>query len=159
MTITEDQKRTLVSLWLLKKMDLEPKDGGMLMPVVLPAELGPLDDYLQQLAVEDFVHINAKKGIYELTEKGIDYIGDCIDEAADMVEELEDLETGEAVAELRRRNIDLTRARFLWGWYQGELDDLVLFQERRGVDPVERMWAFYLTSDAFFEELAKDFTG
>ena len=48
------------------------------------------------------------------------------------------------------------RARFLWGWYEGEFDDLVAFQERRGVTPVERMWAFYLTSDAFWDELAKD---
>jgi hypothetical protein len=48
------------------------------------------------------------------------------------------------------------RARFLWGWYEGEFDDLVLFQERRGVSPVERLWAFYLMSDAFWSELARE---
>jgi hypothetical protein len=32
----------------------------------------------------------------------------------------------------------------------------VLFQERRGVSPVERMWAFYLMSDAFWIELARE---
>ena len=64
---------------------------------------------------------------------------------------------GDGIAELRAHNYDLMRARFLWGWYEGEFDDLVLFQERRGVDPVERMWAFYLTSDDFFREIAKDF--
>lgn len=156
--ITEDQKHTLVALWILKKLDLKPEDGGMEFPVVLPAELSPLDETLQQLAVEDYVQINAKKGRYELTKKGIAYLGEVIDEAEDMVDELDELETDEAIEELRARNLDLMRARFLWGWYEGELDDLVLFQERRGVQPVERMWAFYLTSDNFFRELAKDFT-
>lgn len=157
--ITDDQKHSLVSLWLLKKLDLEPKDGGLEFPVVLPSDLSPLDEHLQQLAVEDYIKINAKKGRYELTQKGISYLGQAIDEATDMVDELEELETDEAVAELRARNLDLMRARFLWGWYEGEFDDMVLFQERRGVDPVERMWAFYLTSDEFFAEIAKDFGG
>ncbi|NVB84675.1 MAG: hypothetical protein HOV81_40250 [Kofleriaceae bacterium] len=156
--ISEDQKQTLVGLWLLKKLDLDPKEGGMELPVVLPSDLSPLDECLQQLAVEDYVAINAKKGRYELTKKGIAYLGDVIDEAQEMVDELEELELDEAIAELRERNLDLMRARFLWGWYEGEFDDLVLFQERRGVNPVERMWAFYLASDDFFRELAKDFS-
>lgn len=155
--ISEDQKQTLVSLWILKKLDLEPKEGGMEFPVVLPSDLSPLDDYLQQLAVDDYVQINQKKGRYELTKKGIAYLGEVIDEAEEMVDELEELETDEAIAELRSRNLDLMRARFLWGWFEGEFDDMVLFQERRGVQPIERMWAFYLTSDEFFRELAKDF--
>jgi hypothetical protein len=155
--ISEDQKQTLVSLWLLKKLDLKPEDGGMELPVVLPSELSPFDEYLQQLAVEDYVQINAKKGRYELTKKGIAYLGEVIDEAQEMVDDLEDLETEEAIEELRSRNLDLMRARFLWGWYEGELDDMVLFQERRGVQPIERLWAFYLTSDDFFRELARDF--
>lgn len=154
--ISEDQKQTLVGLWLLKKLDLDPKEGGMEMPVVLPSDLSPLDDTLQQLAVEDYISINAKKGRYELTKKGIAYLGEVIDEAAEMVDELDDLELEEAIAELRARNLDLMRARFLWGWYEGELDDLVLFQERRGVNPVERMWAFYLMSDDFWREIARE---
>jgi hypothetical protein len=156
--ITEEQKQSLVGLWLMKKLDLKPADGGMELPVVLPGDLSPLDEYLQQLAVEDYLAINQKKGRYELTKKGLAYLGHAIDEAQEMVDELDELETAEAVAELRARNLDLLRARFLWGWYEGELDDLVLFQERRGVQPVERMWAFYLTSDEFFRELARDFS-
>lgn len=154
--ISEDQKQTLVSLWLLKKLDLDPKEGGLELPVVVSGELSPLDEYLQQLAVEDYVTINAKKGRYDITKKGIAYLGQVIDEAQEMVDELEELETEEAVEELRARNLDLMRARFLWGWYEGEFDDMVLFQERRGVQPVERMWAFYLTEDAFWNELAKE---
>jgi hypothetical protein len=157
--ISDDQKYSLVSLWLMKKIDVEPKQGGMEMPVVLPSELSPFDDILQQLAVEDYIQINAKKGRYELTKKGIAYLGNAIDEAQEMVDDLEELETEDAVEELRARNLDLMRARFLWGWYEGEFDDMVLFQERRGVQPVERLWAFYLTSDEFFAEIAKDFGG
>ncbi len=157
--ISEDQKQTLVSLWLLKKLDVDPKEGGLEIPVVVPSELSPFDEYLQQLAVEDYVTINAKKGRYDITKKGIAYLGQVIDEAQEMVDDLEELETEEAVEELQARNLDLMRARFLWGWYEGEFDDMILFQERRGVQPVERLWAFYLTSDAFFAEIAKDFGG
>ena len=131
----------------------------MSFPVVLDGELSPLDEPLQQLAVDDLIAINAKKGRYELTKKGIAYLGEVIDEASDLVDELDDLETDEAIAELRSRGLDVYRARFLWAWFDGELDDLVLFQERRGVTPVERMWAFYLTGDDLWRELAKDLTG
>jgi hypothetical protein len=154
--ISEEQKQTYIGLWLLKKLDLPPEEGGMVLPVVLPAELAPLDEHLQELAVEDYISINAKKGRYELTKKGIAYLGEVIDEAEDMVDELDDLEVAEAIAELRAKNLDLFRARFLWGWFEGEFDDLVLFQERRGVSPVERLWAFYLTGDELWRELARD---
>ena len=154
--LTDEQKQTYTGLWLLKKLDLDPKDGGMELPVVLPSELSPLDETLQQLAVDDLVSINAKKNRYELTKKGIDYLGRYIDDASEIVDEFDDWETEDAIAEMKARKLDVMRARFLWGWYEGELDDLVAFQERRGVTPVERMWAFYLTSDAFWDELAKD---
>ena len=35
-------------------------------------------------------------------------------------------------------------------------DSLVLFQERRGAQQIERFWAFYLMSDALWAELARD---
>ncbi len=155
--IDDDTKTSYIKLWILKKLDVKPEDGGMTFPVVLPSELSPLDEYLQELAVDDLVAINAKKGVYELTKKGIAYIGEVIDEASDLVDDLDDLETDEAVAELRARGLDVYRARFLWGWFDGEFDDMVLFQERRGVMPVERLWAFYLTGDDFWREIAKDF--
>ena len=156
--LTEEQKQTYVGLYLLKKLDLKAEDGGMEIPVVLPSELSPLDETLQQLAVDDLISINAKKGRYELTKQGIAYLGRTIDEATDIVDELDDLEVHEAIEELKERKYDLMRARFLWGWFEGEFDDLVAFQERRGVSPVERMWAFYLTGDEFWDEIARDFT-
>ncbi|HEX2687873.1 MAG TPA: hypothetical protein VHN14_14700 [Kofleriaceae bacterium] len=154
--ITDDEKQTYVGLYLLKKLDLRPEDGGMSLPVVLPSELSPLDDVLQQLAVEGHVVINPKKARWDLTKQGIAYLGEHIDEAADLIDEFDDKELADVLAELRARNLDLFRARYLWGWYDGEFDDLVLYQERRGVRPVERMWAFYLMSDEFWNDVARD---
>ena len=154
--ISDEEKQTYAGIWLLKKMDLAPKDGGMVFPVVLPSELTPLDEIFHELAVADLVLLNARKERWDLTKKGIAYLGELIDEASDLVDELDEMELADAVAELRRRNLDPFRARFLWGWYEGELDDLVLFQQRRGVRPVEELWAYYLTGDDFWNELAKD---
>lgn len=154
--IDDESKATYIALWLLKKLDLGPEDGGMELPVSLPPELSPLDEHLQQLAVDDLVRMNRKTGRYELAPKGVAYLGDILDEASALVDELEDLESDEAIAALRARGLDVFRARFLWGWFDGELDDLVLWQERRGLRPVEHLWAFYLTSDAPWNELARE---
>jgi hypothetical protein len=157
--IDDDAKQSYIALWLLKKLDLTAKDGGIEFAVALPAELSPLDEPLQQLAVDDLIQINRKTGRYDLTKKGIAYLGEVIDEASDLVDALDDLETDEAIAELRARGRDVFRARFLWGWFDGELDDLVLWQERRGIRPVERLWAFYLTGDDLWNELARELAG
>jgi hypothetical protein len=154
--LDEETRNRYIGIWLLKKLDLPLDDGGMEMPVVLPSELTPLDEHLQELAVEDLIEINPKKARYELTKKGIAHLGTIIDEASDLVDDLDELEVDEAIAEIRSRGLDVYRARFLWGWFEGEFDDLVVFQERRGVKPVERLWAYYLTDDAFWNELAKD---
>ena len=154
--IDDDHKQTYAGLYLLKKLDLAPKDGGIELPVVLPSDLAPLDEVLQQMAVDDLVVINPKKARWDLTKHGIAYLAQHMDEAIALIDEFDDEETEDMVAELRRRNLDPMRARFLWGWYEGELDDLVVFQQRRGVTPVERLWAFYLMSDEFWRELAKE---
>lgn len=154
--ISDEQKHAYASVVLLKKLDLAPEDGGLELPVVLPSELSPIDETLQQLAVDGLIAINAKKNRYELTAQGIAHLGNMIDEAEALVAEFDDYEADDAIRELRARNLDVFRARFLWGWYEGEFDDLVLFQERRGVSPVERLWAFYLMSDAFWAELARE---
>lgn len=151
--ISDEQKQVLAGLWVLKQMDLGNQD----FPVIVGSDLAPLDDVLQQLAVEGYVDINARKQRYELSKKGVEYLGRTIDEAQTLVDELDELETADAIAEIRARKLDLMRARFLWGWYEGEFDDLIAFQQRRGA-PVETLWAYYLMSDAFWAELARDFT-
>ena len=41
--LDDEARDAYVALWLLKKLDLKPADGGMELPVALPAELSPLD--------------------------------------------------------------------------------------------------------------------
>ncbi|WP_437756303.1 hypothetical protein [Sorangium sp. So ce1389] len=155
--VSREQKLVYAGIYVLKKMDLKPADGGMEMPLVLPSELSPLQDVLQELVNADLVEVNRRKARFEITKKGLAYLGEIIDEAEALVDEFDDESLEEAVAELRRRNVDVLRARFLWGWYDGELDDLVLFQQRRGATPVEPWWADYLMSDAFYEALRRDY--
>lgn len=154
--ISEDDKRTYAGLYLLKKMDLEPRDGGMVFPLALPSELTPLEEILHELAVAGLVELNRRKQRWDLTKAGLAYLGQVIDEATDLLDEFDDDELPDVIAELRARNLDVFRARFLWGWYDGELDDLVQWQQQRGVSPVETLWAYYLTSDELYIELARD---
>jgi hypothetical protein len=155
--VSREQKLVYAGIYVLKKMDLKPADGGLEMPLVLPSELSPLEDVLQELVNADLVEVSRRKARFELTKKGLAYLGEIIDEAEALVDEFDDESLEDAVAELRRRNVDVLRARFLWGWYDGELDDLVLFQQRRGATPVEPWWADYLMSDAFYDALRRDY--
>jgi hypothetical protein len=156
--VDEDEIRTYAGMYVLKKMDLRPEDGGMVFPLGLPSELTPLDEILHGLAVDGLVVANQRKDRWELTRDGLAYLARLIEEAEGLLDEFDELEVHEAVAELRARNLDVMRARFLWGWFEGELDDLVEFQRSRGVRPVQELWAYYLTDDELYAELAKDFT-
>lgn len=156
--ISDEEKLTYAGLYILKKMDLKLKkqQGGAEFPIVLPSELYPLDEVLQQLALNGYAEM--KKDHWVITKKGLAYLGEHIDEAADLIDEFghDDVEVEDMLAELEERNLDPFRARFLWAWYDGEIDDLVIYQERRGIKPVERMWGFYLMSDEFWNDLAKE---
>lgn len=154
--ITEDQKLTYAGIYLLKLLDLSPKDGGLEIPVVLPHEMDALEPALDRLLMDGMIEIDRKKGRYRLTQRGTDYVGMLIDEIEALITELDERPAPEVVRIIRQRNLDPMRVRFLWAWYQGEIDDLVTFQQRRGVDEVERDWGSYLLADEFYEELARD---
>lgn len=156
MSVTPEQIATYAGIFVLKQMDLKPADGGIQMPVILDAKLAPLEDVLEQLVLQSRLEIDRKRQRYALTKIGIHYIGGLIDEAEGIIQEFEEWETADMVAELRARNLDPLRARFLWGWYQGEFDDLVQFQERRGIEPVEYAWAEFITSPTFYDNLTLD---
>jgi hypothetical protein len=157
--LDDEQKLQDAGIYLMKKMDLKPEDGGMIFPVVLPSELSPLDEVLTELALHDLVEINQRKERYQLTKQGLAHVGKLIDEAEALIDEFDEEDLADVVVELRARNLDVFRARFLWGWYEGEFDDLVVFQQRRGIKPVERLWAYYLLSDAFYDNLALEIEG
>jgi hypothetical protein len=157
--ISEETKLTYAGMYVLKKMDLKPKEGGMTFSIHPPAELAVLDDVFQKLLYHGYVSVNQRKERYELTKQGYEYIGLLIDEAERYIEEFDDAETEDMVRELEARNIDVLRVRFLWGWYQGEFDDLVLFQERRAMQPIEPLWAIFLMGDELYNNLALDIPG
>ncbi|MBL4686054.1 MAG: hypothetical protein JKY37_15780 [Nannocystaceae bacterium] len=106
--------------------------------------------------MQGLLEIDRKRGLYGLTPVGLDRIGNAIDVAEAFIEEFDEQEAADVVREVRRRNLDALRVRFLWGWYQGEFDDLTLFQQRRGSETVEHEPAEYLLSDAFYEELSRE---
>jgi hypothetical protein len=152
----DETRLDFAGIYLMKKLDLEPKDGGIELPIALPRELEPLDPVLERLVLGGWVEMEKKKGRYKLSAAGIDRIGSLIDEAEHYVQEFDDEEAEDVVAELRRRHLDPLRVRFLWGWYQNEFDDLVLWQQRRGLPEVETSWADYLVDTRFWDELASE---
>lgn len=154
--VDDDDIKLYAGIYLLKKLDLQPRDGGLELPLALPSELTPLEDILHDLAVAGRVELDRKKERWKITKAGLAYLGALIDEAEALIEEFDDDETEDVVAALRARNLDPLRARFLWGWFDGELDDLAEFQRQRGVRPVQDLWAYYLTDDDFYAELAKE---
>ena len=169
MTLSEERKQAYAELVLLKLLDLGPDEGGLELAVDLPTELAPIQPILQDLRFRGLIEAVAKpRGAlaalrgkpkeqhYRLTAAGLELLGRLIDEAEGYVSAFAALEIPELVAAAEAQRLDPVRIRFLWGWYQGEFDDLVLFQERRGLDPVEPLWAYYLTSDEFFAEVLSD---
>lgn len=154
--LTESQKTTYAGLWVLKMLDLGVKEGGVELDVLLPHDWDPLEPVVEQLVLDGLVAIDRKKGRYVLTPNGIAHIGTLIDEAEAYIDELDAKEREDVVRTLQRRNLDPMRVRFLWGWYQGEFDDPVLYQQRRGFPEIERDWASFLLSDAFYADLARD---
>ena len=154
--VTADQKVTYAGIYLLKIMDLDPDDGGMDIPVLAPPELHPIEVALEKLHVDDMIEINRRKERYDITRKGLAYLDMLIKESENLIEQYQDDDMDEVVEDLRRRNLDVMRARFLWGWYEGEFDDLIAFQQRRGISPIEEHWAYFLMSDAFYDNLALD---
>jgi len=172
MKIAEDKRQTYAEMVVLKLIDLGPDNGGMEIPRELPRELSPLQSLVEELRFKGLIEIAAKKRgalaalrgkpkeeHYTLTQSGIEHLGRLIDEAEGYVSEFEELEVAEMVEAARARKLDPFRVRFMWGWFEGEFDDLALFQERRSIEPVERLWAYYLTSNEFWDEVVKDLDG
>ena len=152
--VSEAQKLLYAGMYILKMLDLKPKDGGEEIQVMAP-ENGPIEDVLDHLMLDGLIEIKKKK-LYKLTPAGKDHLGALIDEAERYIDEFDDEEVEDMIEELERRHLDVFRVRFLWGWYQGEFDDVVLFQQRRGFDEIEPWWAAFILSDAFYEDLARD---
>jgi hypothetical protein len=159
MAISHAQKLNFAAIYLLKKIDLKPEEGGIRLPALLDGIYAPLEEVVDKLLIEGHVELDRKSQAYRLTKRGSEYIGSLIDEAEGYVDEFDDQEIADVVDELRARNIDPLRVRFLWGWYQGEFDDVALFQQRRGFVEVEPEWPLFVLSDDFYDNLELDVEG
>ena len=73
--LSDEEKLRYAGIWLLKKMDLDPRDGGMEFPLFLPSELTPLDEVLHDLQLHGHVRIHRRKERWELTPEGIHQYG------------------------------------------------------------------------------------
>jgi len=158
-SVAHSHKLVYAGIYALKKMDLKPADGGVQIPVLLDAEYAPLEEVLEKLQLDGYVEIDRRSQRYRLTKRGVAYLGSLIDEAEGYVDEFDEREVADIVDEVRARNLDPLRVRFLWGWYQGEFDDVELFQRRRGFVEAEPEWPLFVTSDAFYENLELDLEG
>lgn len=156
MAISHAQKLNLAAIYLLKKIDLKPEEGGIRLPALLDGIYAPLEEVVDKLLMEGHIELDRKSQAYKLTKRGSQYIGSLIDEAESYIGEFDDEEVADMVDELRARNVDPLRVRFLWGWYQGEFDDVALFQQRRGFVEVEQEWPLFVLSDDFYDNLGLD---
>jgi hypothetical protein len=154
-----ESKRRYAGIYVLKMLDLVPSEGGLQIPVVIPSELYPLEEVMEDLTVRELIEIDRKSQNYRLTQKGVNHLRSLIAEAEEYIRRFDRDDIDDVGAAARAQGYDPLRVRFLWGWYHNEFDDLVNFQERRGVTPLEDDWAYYLLSDRFWAELAADVTG
>ena len=156
MPTSDAKKRYYATVYILKKLDLDAEEGGVELPVLLPAELAAIDELLEAMAIEGLLSIDRRRQRYALTKRGIETVGLLIDEIEGVIEEFDDEAIEEVVTTLRARNLDVMRVRFLWGWYDGEFDDVVSYQRRRGFAEIEQDWASFILSDAFYDDLERD---
>ena len=69
MPVTPEQILTYAGIFVLKKMYLKPADGGLQMPVILDAQLAPLEDVLERLVLQSRLEIDRKRQRYALTKR------------------------------------------------------------------------------------------
>lgn len=134
---------TYVGLFVLKLMDIAESEGGMTIPLALPPELVPLRPAIDRLYAEGLITQSRWRGRWQITKLGLDVLGRTIDEAQGYIAEFDDLEVDEMINVLHESGLDPMRVRFLWGWVEGEFDDLVY----------EPGWAESLAEGAFFDDL------
>lgn len=154
--VSDEHKKVYAGMFIMKMLDLPKKDGGIRMEVPLQNELAFIEDVVDMLTLQDFIEIDENQGIYKISDKGYSYIRAIIQEAEDYIREFDDEEVEDMLEELHERNVDTMRVRFLWGLYQGEFDNVEMFQQRRGFTRIDPEWATFITSDAFYNNLALD---
>ena len=60
MAVTHEQKLSYAGIYVLKKMDLKPADGGIALPVIMDALLSPLEEVVERLVMQGHLAIDRK---------------------------------------------------------------------------------------------------
>lgn len=154
--LSESQRRYYASLILLKRIDLAGDDRSLAIPVLLPASEAAIEGLLDELHLRGMIEIDRKRQIYTLSRRGADEVGTLIAEIEEVIDEFDGVPVPKMVRALRQRGRDPFRVRFLWGWYDGEFDDPVAHQRRRGFAEVDEEWASFILSEDFYADLARD---
>lgn len=154
--MSHDQMLSYAGMWILKMLDIGPANGGIKIEVPLASEHIMAEEVIDYLYNMGYIDIQTEKYSYAITDKGFHYIREIIAEAEAIIDEFIDVDTEEMIRIYQNRNLDIFRARFLWGLYDGEFDNVVQFQQKRGFREIERNWSIFITSDAFYKNLALD---
>ena len=157
--ISASQKLAFAGIYLLKKLDLAPEDGGIALAATLAEDVAALAPALEQLEQQGFVERGGDPPLYDLTDAGLEHLEALMDEAEALAPPDAELETDDAIHGHEHRGLQSLRERFLWSWYRGVLDDLVAYQRARGLEPLEACWARFLLSDALYEALDRGTEG
>ena len=92
----------------------------------------------------------------KLCQKGEQYIDSLVQEIESYMDKYEDFEPQTRINLMKRDQIDPLRARFLWGIYDGEFDDLVQWQaQAHSFKPFED-WRQLITSKDFYDFLFQE---
>ncbi len=142
-------------MYVLKLIDLPPKEGGHIFEVPLALEDEHLEPVLDDLLFHGLIDIDTVRTCYVLTQDGRNYVDKLIGEVEAYIDKYQEFEPTTKVNLMRRDNINPLRARFLWGLYDGEFDDLNEWQDNWQINPAERVddWRFVITRKEFYDML------
>jgi len=145
-------------IYVLKKLDRPPADGGYFFEVPLMGLDEHLEPILDDLLFHDIIEIDVDHARYSLTKEGIQYIDKLIDEIEGYIDKYQEYEPVTRVNLMKRDKINPLRARFLWGLYDGEFDDFDQWQENWNIAPDEKTadWREIITMKEFYDMLFED---
>ncbi len=145
-------------MYILKKMSLSPEEGGHIFEVPLSGMDEHLEPVLDDLLFHDLLEIDAVNTRYKLTREGEQYVDKIIGEIEGYIGKYQDFEPVTRVNLMKRDRVNPLRARFLWGLYDGEFDNLKQWQEDWEVESAEILadWQLYVTKKEFYDELFWD---
>ncbi|MDH4127567.1 MAG: hypothetical protein OEV44_02350 [Spirochaetota bacterium] len=145
-------------MYILKKMDIPPSEGGHIFSVPLEGLDVHLEAILDDIMFHNLIEIDSNSTCYKITDDGKEYINKLLDEIEGYIEKYQDFEPVTRVNLMKRDRVNPLRARFLWGLYDGEFDDFNQWQENWQIAENEKIndWREIITTKEFYDMLFED---